>query len=228
MAKRSIRKRRHRRTGPVPSFRDRVAFRLAFSVKPAAMSVKLQLLREPQTAFFRAFKAQNLLIARNKNEQMQEEVRAKLNPKDKNKAPRGAEKQRLDLQLDELERWMWYIDFYDEVHDKARIHFRNSWLLPPRTIQRSARRLSRPLVVWDPNGKSKPSRECWFGPAAQPWGQPSNLSWPVWKTNPAPEEICWMPVVAPAEKAWSFFSRLFRSWAVHPPWNWFPLNWPAW
>ncbi|NQT13632.1 MAG: serine/threonine protein kinase [Planctomycetes bacterium] len=101
---------------------DRVAFRLNFSLKPAAMLIKLQLL-EPPSTFFRNIEG-NTVILRNRNEVARDQVRAKLNPKDKDKAPRGTERSNLLKQLGQIEYAMWYISFYDEVQAKAKIHFR--------------------------------------------------------------------------------------------------------
>ena len=101
---------------------DKVAFRLNFTQRPAAMLVRLQLLEPPPTSF-RSLKG-NAEIRRNQLEIMRDEVQKKLNPRDKDKAPRGAERSRLMAQLDDIEMNMWYIDFYNEVQGKAKIHFR--------------------------------------------------------------------------------------------------------
>jgi len=101
---------------------DSVVFRLNFSVKPAAMAVKLQLVN-PKPDFFKQMNG-NVVVGRNRNEVARDEVKAKLSPRDKDQAPRGAERSKLLDQLRQIEYWMWYIDFYDEVHGKAKIRFR--------------------------------------------------------------------------------------------------------
>jgi len=101
---------------------DGVAFRLSFTPRPAAMLVKLQLF-EPPAASFRSLKG-NVEIRRNQLEIVRDKVQKELNPADPNQAPQGANKARLGAQLDEIDMNTWYIDFYDQVHEKAKIHFR--------------------------------------------------------------------------------------------------------
>jgi len=101
---------------------DRVAFRLNFTQRPAAMTVKLQLLEPPSTVF-RSLKGV-AEIRRNQLEIMRDEVQKALNPKDKDKAPKGQERSNLIRQLDAIEQELWYINFYTDVQGKAKIHLR--------------------------------------------------------------------------------------------------------
>jgi len=107
------------RNGNTP---DRVAFRINFNPRPAAMSVKLQLLEPPPTSF-RALKGQ-AEIRRNQLEIVRDELNKKLNPANQAQAPTGEERSGLLRDLDGIEMNMWYIDFYNEVQEKATIHFR--------------------------------------------------------------------------------------------------------
>ena len=101
---------------------DKAALRLTFTLRPAAMSVKLQL-TEPPPTIFRDLKGQ-AAIARNQLENLRDQLEKQLNPQDKNKAPRGTQRSLLSAQIDEIEMRMWYIDFYIEVQGNAKIHFR--------------------------------------------------------------------------------------------------------
>ena len=101
---------------------DRAAFRVLFTPRSTAMSVRVQLL-EPPSTFFRGLGG-TALIQRNQRETVLKKLGDQLSPKDKDKAPRGAERSQLIRQIDLVEKEMWYIDFYLEVHAKAQIHFR--------------------------------------------------------------------------------------------------------
>lgn len=107
------------RNGNTP---DGVVFRLTLNPRPAAMSVKLQLLEPPPTSF-RALKGQ-AEIRRNQLEIVRDELNKKLKPANRDQAPKGEEKSRLLRDLDGIEMNMWYIDFYNEVQGKATIHYR--------------------------------------------------------------------------------------------------------
>ena len=99
-----------------------VSFRLSFTPRPAAMAVKLQLV-EPPTMAFRSLKTFPP-GRRNQLETMRDKLQEQLSPKDRNKAPRGEQRSFLLKQIDTLESQMWYVDFYNEVQGKAKIHFR--------------------------------------------------------------------------------------------------------
>ena len=99
-----------------------VAFKLTFTARPAAMLARLQLL-EPPSTYFRTLN-RGAAAQRNPLEVMRDQIQKQLNPKDKEKAPRGDQRALLNMQLTKLEKAMWYIDFYNAVQDKAKIHFR--------------------------------------------------------------------------------------------------------
>jgi serine/threonine protein kinase len=101
---------------------DRVAFRLNFTLRPTAMQVRLQLL-EPPPASFRILKG-NVVIQRNTRENMLDQINRKLKPADPNQAPKGQELSTLNAAVDELEKALWYINFYDDVQGKAKIDVR--------------------------------------------------------------------------------------------------------
>jgi hypothetical protein len=102
--------------------RDRVEFRLNFTARSSGLSCKL-LLMEPPASQFRTLQPQNLTIVKNQIDIKKNEVLKQLNPKDKDKAPRGEQRSMLNRQLDELEKMLWYIEFFEQVHEKAKIHF---------------------------------------------------------------------------------------------------------
>lgn len=101
---------------------DSAAFRLSFTPRATAMGVKLQLL-EPPANFFRGLNG-NVIPQTNRYEMARDQVDKKLNPKNNDQAPRGNEKSTLNAQLDEIEMALWYIEFYDTVQGKAKLHFR--------------------------------------------------------------------------------------------------------
>jgi hypothetical protein len=101
---------------------DKAALRLTFTPRPAAMLAKLQLIEPPPTAF-RELKGQAAIV-RNQLENLRDQLQKQLNPQDKDKAPRGNQRSLLSAQIDEIEKRMWYVDFYIEVHGNAKVHFR--------------------------------------------------------------------------------------------------------
>jgi len=102
--------------------RDSVKFRVLFTPRSTGLSVKLQLV-EPPSMQFRALDPQNLTVVKNMIGTKQNEVLKQLNPKDKDKAPRGTLRSALNRQLDELEKMLWYIEFFEQVHEQAKVHF---------------------------------------------------------------------------------------------------------
>jgi len=80
-------------------------------------------LLEPPSTVFRSLKGV-AEIRRNQLEIMRDEVQKALNPKDKDKAPKGQERSNLIRQLDAIEQELWYINFYTDVQGKAKIHLR--------------------------------------------------------------------------------------------------------
>jgi len=100
---------------------DRVAFRLNFTPRAAGVQVKLQLL-EPPRELFRNLRG-NAPLLRTQLELKRDEVHKKLHPT-RGEPPRGTEKSKLDAEFDGYEMNLWYINFYEEVQGKARIHFR--------------------------------------------------------------------------------------------------------
>ncbi len=108
--------------------RDRVEFRLTFTARASGLAYKFQLMADQATReLFRKLQTLpgqgGLNMARNQIDMKKTEVLKVLEPKDKNKAPRGEQRSALNRQLDELEKMNWYIDFFEQVHDKAKVHF---------------------------------------------------------------------------------------------------------
>ncbi len=98
---------------------DRVAFRLDFSVRTTSLGVKLQLM-EPPRNLFRNLRG-NAPMIRTQLEMQRDQVDKQLHPKNK-EAPRGRERSTLNAQLDRIEHDLWYVDFYQQVHDVAEIY----------------------------------------------------------------------------------------------------------
>ena len=101
---------------------DKAAFRLIFTPRSTAMSVRVQLL-EPPSTLLRGLEGKDVML-RNQREIQRDQLERQLRPKDKDKAPRGLERSALLKQIELREKEMWYLDFYEEVHGKAKIHFR--------------------------------------------------------------------------------------------------------
>lgn len=103
--------------------RGAAEFRIMFTTRASGLSYKLQLL-EPPSLQFRSLHSQNLAAVENMILAKQEQLTKELNPKDKTKAPKGEYRARLNYQLDMCEKQLWYVEFYKQVHQKAKLHFR--------------------------------------------------------------------------------------------------------
>ncbi len=99
-----------------------VKLEIDFTPRATALAVRLRL-EEPPARSFKSLRG-NAVIARNRLEARRDGIQKQLNPKDKDKAPRGEQRSRLIAQLDEIEMNMWYIDFYIEVQGNAKVHYR--------------------------------------------------------------------------------------------------------
>jgi len=93
---------------------DKAALRLTFTHRASALAYRLQLFEPPPLLF----KGIQVAVARN----LIEEARKKIEKDLQNE--KGEKRSQLDAQLDDLEKRLWYVNFYDQVHGKARVHFR--------------------------------------------------------------------------------------------------------
>lgn len=101
-----------------------VPIRITFSIRGQVLNVRLQVASE--SSLLRAIPRDKtqFTIARNAVEQQREAVLKRLNPPNKEQAPRGAERTKLLSELRALEQQLWFFEFYEKVHGKARVRFR--------------------------------------------------------------------------------------------------------
>jgi len=103
--------------------REGVQFRVVFGARSSSLSCKVQVL-EPPPVWFRRFQNQDLAALRNTVEVQRQQIEQALNPKNPKAAPKDDQKLRLNRQLDELDKGLWYVEFYEQVRRGAKLHFR--------------------------------------------------------------------------------------------------------
>ncbi len=96
--------------------------RLAFTSRTNAVNLRLTF----DANIFRNIPRtpQAFSITRTNIEEERKAIEKKINPPDKKQAPRGAELQKLLAQLRELEAQLWYREFFEKAHRKARLRLR--------------------------------------------------------------------------------------------------------
>lgn len=96
---------------------DKVAFRFTCTARRTGLNVELKLLEPPATRFKQ--------IPLEGTEAVREMiVKAQEQKTKESKNARGGDRTRLSQELDFLGYQLWYLDFFNEVHQKAKIHFR--------------------------------------------------------------------------------------------------------
>lgn len=102
---------------------DGVEFRVVFTARSSGLTCKLQLVKPPATQF-RKLQSQNVATFKNMFAMQQDEVLKKLNPIGSAKPPGEEELARLTRQLGEIETGLWYVEFFEQTHQNAKLHFR--------------------------------------------------------------------------------------------------------
>ena len=100
-----------------------VEFRVIFTVRSSGLMCKLQLI-DPPAIQFKKLQPPNLIAVKNMLAAQQDGILKKLNPAGGGKPPGEEELTRLNRQLDDLEKGLWYVEFFELANQNARLHFR--------------------------------------------------------------------------------------------------------
>lgn len=99
---------------------EAVAMRLVFTPRTSFIDARLQLVAPPT---FRPFQGQSTNILRAQAQGNLEKVKKELEQQEKNKSKDWQRRTLMAAQQRALEQNLWLIDFYEQVHEKARVHF---------------------------------------------------------------------------------------------------------
>ena len=99
---------------------EAVTLRLVFTPRAAAIDARLQLVA-PTT--FRPFQGQPTNVLRVQAQGNLEKVKKELEQQEKNKSKDWQRRTLMAAQQRLIEQNLWLIDFYEQVHEKARVHF---------------------------------------------------------------------------------------------------------
>jgi hypothetical protein len=99
---------------------EAVTLRLVFTPRAAAIDARLQLVDPPT---FRPFQGQPTNILRAQAQGNLEKVKKELQQQEKNRSKDWQRRTLMAAQQRALEQNLWLIDFYEQVHEKARVHF---------------------------------------------------------------------------------------------------------
>lgn len=99
---------------------EAVTLRLVFTPRAAAIDARLQLVDPPT---FRPFQGQPTNILRAQAQGNLEKVKKELEQQEKNRSKDWQRRALMASQQRLIEQNLWLIDFYEQVHDKVRVHF---------------------------------------------------------------------------------------------------------
>lgn len=99
---------------------EAVTLRLVFTPRAAAIDARLQLVAPPT---FRPFQGQPTNILRVQTQGKLEQVKKELEQQEKNKSKDWQRRTLMAAQQRAFEQNLWLIDFYEQVHEKTRVHF---------------------------------------------------------------------------------------------------------